>query len=51
MSMDYVNPENIVNLDLQEWISKRNPVLTKFLMSIAKCNDEDTKKELYCWCH
>ena len=46
MSVDYVNPENIVNLDLQEWISKRNPVLTKFLMSVAKCNEEDTKKRI-----
>ena len=45
MSMDYVNPENIVNLDLQDWICKRNPVLTQFLMSIAKCNDDDYKKK------
>ena len=45
MSMDYINTDNIVNLDLQDWICKRNPLSTKFLMSIAKCNDDDCKRK------
>jgi hypothetical protein len=42
---EYLNPDYLSNLNVHELFRRKNPVLKAFVMSIAKCNKNDYKKQ------